>query len=97
STWLTREARAAQQQGMAALRFQHTGTGAIVDIERSLTPWLRDRSAIGRTPLPDVPETYLICIRSPDEGVRLVPVGKAAGALYCMLAEPRSVAGVARA
>jgi hypothetical protein len=93
--WVPREERAVQAQAIADLRFQHTGTGIVAHTERSLTPWLRNRSEIGKAPLEDIPEWYLIYLPSVEEGVRLVPVGAIGGALFQMLAEPCSAADLA--
>lgn len=88
TTWSPRGEREAWAKAPERFRFQLTGTGVVVRTERSLTPWLRNRAEIGKTPLEQRPEWYLVHLPSPEESARIVPVGATGAGLFALLAGP---------
>jgi hypothetical protein len=89
ATWPARSEREAYARALERYRFELTGTGVVVRTERSLTTWLRSRAEIGKAPLEDRPESYLVYLPSSEESARIVPVGAAGAALYSRLADLR--------
>lgn len=83
--------RAAAAADMSRFRYQRTGTGALLTVERTLTPWLRDREAIGKTELPARPQHFLVYLPNLTSAVKLAGIGPPGLALWPLLESPKSL------
>ncbi|HEV7372417.1 hypothetical protein [Arenibaculum sp.] len=72
-----------------------TGRGTVVTVEHALTPWLKDKSRLGRAPLEARTQHLLVYLPSIESHHRLASLSDLAAAAYRALATPADGAGLA--
>lgn len=70
--------------------WRQTGRGAFVTLEHTLTPWLKDKSQLGKGDLEPKPQIILVSMPTPTAAIAIAGVPARAVALYEALAEPLS-------
>jgi hypothetical protein len=68
--------------------YRQTGRGAFVTLEHTLTPWLKDKSQLGKGDLVHKPQVILVSMPTPSAAITIAGVPARAITLYEALANP---------
>lgn len=91
STWPNTTQRQQIEQTKLNADFQRTGTGVVQTVDYDITPWLKDKSAIGKLPLRRNVQHYLIYLPSASAAFKIARLNDIGKRVFESLAEIATV------